>query len=250
MSLNAARMVESAEEFLASGQAAHTSCLISDIRMPGMSGIEMHERLRAQGHAPATIFTSAYPTPALQAKAASNGALVLPQKPYQATAMTHWHSLAPGRVRKSLADHRPRAEVLTRDGAGTVSAVCPASPKWMIFTTVPGAATRWVMALNPETPGHPDGWIARAHFICPLTIICITWTTPGSGKARIAKCLANRLVFGEAAGRTSFVFSTPEQRQDNARTDNANAHCVEPPVLRRRVIRSGRACLLRQRMGA
>ncbi|WP_408371624.1 MULTISPECIES: response regulator transcription factor, partial [unclassified Paraburkholderia] len=54
-----ARMYESAEEFLASGQAAHTSCLISDIRMPGMSGIEMHERLRAQGHAPATIFISA-----------------------------------------------------------------------------------------------------------------------------------------------------------------------------------------------
>jgi FixJ family two-component response regulator len=90
------RMYESAEEFLASGQAAHTACLISDIRMPGMSGIEMHERLRAQGHAPATIFTSAYPTPALQAKAASNGALVLLQKPYQATAMTHWLSIALG----------------------------------------------------------------------------------------------------------------------------------------------------------
>jgi FixJ family two-component response regulator len=89
-------MYESAEEFLASGQAAHTSCLISDIRMPGMSGIEMHERLRAQGHAPATIFISAYPTPALQAKAASNGALVLLQKPYQATALTHWLSVALG----------------------------------------------------------------------------------------------------------------------------------------------------------
>ncbi|WNC93129.1 response regulator [Paraburkholderia sp. FT54] len=90
------RMYESAEEFLASGQAAHTSCLISDIRMPGMSGIEMHERLRAQGHAPATIFISAYPTSALQAKAASNGALVVLQKPYQATAMTHWLSVALG----------------------------------------------------------------------------------------------------------------------------------------------------------
>lgn len=90
------RMYESAEAFLASGQVAQTSCLISDIRMPGMSGIEMHERLRAQGHAPVTIFISAYPTPALQAKAASNGALVLLQKPYQATAMTHWLSVALG----------------------------------------------------------------------------------------------------------------------------------------------------------
>jgi FixJ family two-component response regulator len=88
------RMYESAEEFLASGQAAHSACLISDIRMPGMSGIEMHECLRAQGHVPATIFISAYPTPGVQAKAVSNGALVLLQKPYQAAAMTHWLSVA------------------------------------------------------------------------------------------------------------------------------------------------------------
>jgi FixJ family two-component response regulator len=91
-----ARMYESAEEFLSSGQAAHTSCLISDVRMPGMSGIEMHEYLRAQGHAPETIFISAYPTPALQAKAASNGALVLLEKPYPTAVMTHWLSVALG----------------------------------------------------------------------------------------------------------------------------------------------------------
>ncbi|MFL9898928.1 response regulator [Paraburkholderia fungorum] len=91
-----ARMYESAEEFLSSGEAAHTSCLISDIRMPGMSGIEMHECLRAQGHALATIFISAYPTPALQAKAARNGALVLLQKPYPAAAITHWLLVALG----------------------------------------------------------------------------------------------------------------------------------------------------------
>jgi FixJ family two-component response regulator len=89
-------MYESAEEFLASGQAAHTSCLISDIRMPGMSGIEMHERLRAQGHAPATIFVTAYPTPSLQARAASNGALALLQKPCQPALITHWLSVALG----------------------------------------------------------------------------------------------------------------------------------------------------------
>jgi FixJ family two-component response regulator len=91
-----ARMYESAEEFLSSGQAADTACLISDIRMPGMSGIEMHERLRAEGHAPPTIFISAYPTPALQAKAANNGALVLLEKPYASADITHWLSVAVG----------------------------------------------------------------------------------------------------------------------------------------------------------
>ncbi|MDR5883802.1 response regulator [Caballeronia sp. LZ032] len=91
-----ARLFESAEAFLASGEAAATACLISDIRMSGMSGVEMHERLVAQGAAPATIFISAYPTPALQARATDNGALVLLQKPYQASAMMHWLSVALG----------------------------------------------------------------------------------------------------------------------------------------------------------
>ncbi|RZF24049.1 response regulator [Paraburkholderia sp. UYCP14C] len=91
-----ARMFESAEAFLASGEVADTTCLVSDIRMPGMSGVEMHEHLIAQGQAPTTIFISAYPTPSLQAKAASNGALVLLQKPYQASVMTHWLSVALG----------------------------------------------------------------------------------------------------------------------------------------------------------
>lgn len=91
-----ARLFESAEAFLASGEASDTSCLISDIRMSGMSGVEMHERLVAQGAAPATIFVSAYPTPALEARATLNGALVLLQKPYHASAMTHWLSVALG----------------------------------------------------------------------------------------------------------------------------------------------------------
>lgn len=89
-------MFDSAEAFLASGDAANTTCLVSDIRMPGMSGIEMHEQLMAQGSAPATIFVSAYPTPALEARVAGNGALVLLQKPYRASVMTHWLSVAIG----------------------------------------------------------------------------------------------------------------------------------------------------------
>lgn len=91
-----ARMFESAECFLASGGVADTSCLISDVRMAGISGVEMHERLVAQGQAPATIFISAYPTPLLQARAASNGALVLLQKPCQMSVMTYWLSVAVG----------------------------------------------------------------------------------------------------------------------------------------------------------
>ena len=50
------RLYESAEEFLASGGVVDTACVISDICMPDMSGIDMYEHLIAQGYVPQTIF--------------------------------------------------------------------------------------------------------------------------------------------------------------------------------------------------
>jgi FixJ family two-component response regulator len=91
------RLYESAEEFLTSGGVVDAACLISDICMPGMSGLDMYEHLIAQGYVPRTIFVSAYPTPSLRARAASTGALVLLEKPYPAAVMTHWLTIALGR---------------------------------------------------------------------------------------------------------------------------------------------------------
>jgi FixJ family two-component response regulator len=90
------RMYESAEEFLSSGEAVHTACLISDVLMPGMSGIEMYEHLRAQGHAPATIFITAFPSASLQVRAVSAGALVLLPKPYDTVTLDYWISASIG----------------------------------------------------------------------------------------------------------------------------------------------------------
>jgi FixJ family two-component response regulator len=57
------RAYASAEAFLALRDAETTSCLICDIRMSGMSGVDMHERLRKQNKAPPTIFVTAHGTP-------------------------------------------------------------------------------------------------------------------------------------------------------------------------------------------
>ncbi|MGN8273742.1 response regulator transcription factor [Pseudomonas sp. SMV71] len=48
-------------EFLQSEALAVTHCLISDIQMPGMTGIELHEQLGAMGLCIPTIFITAYP---------------------------------------------------------------------------------------------------------------------------------------------------------------------------------------------
>ena len=86
----------SAEDFLQSGKLAETSCLISDIMMPGMSGLEMHKRMRMLGYAPPTIFITAYPAADLTAQAMASGALAVLEKPVEADAIAYWLDIAMG----------------------------------------------------------------------------------------------------------------------------------------------------------
>jgi FixJ family two-component response regulator len=92
-----ARVFASAEEFLASPLISETSCLISDIRMPGLSGIEMHDRLLELGYAIPTIFTTAFPTAALEAKIQAKGAFPFLEKPVDAATVERLLNLALGR---------------------------------------------------------------------------------------------------------------------------------------------------------
>src|SRR5882672_8487106 len=65
----------SAEEFLRSGSVDETSCLITDVRMPGLGGIELQQRLIAQGHPVPTIFITAFPEESARRSALAAGAL-------------------------------------------------------------------------------------------------------------------------------------------------------------------------------
>jgi FixJ family two-component response regulator len=55
------RIYGSALEFLDANVSADTDCMVSDIQMPGMSGVEMFEQLVATGFHIPTIFITAYP---------------------------------------------------------------------------------------------------------------------------------------------------------------------------------------------
>ena len=72
----------SAEAFLASGDLARTSCLITDIQLPGMSGLDLQDHLRAEGHRLPVIFVTAYPEPKRQRRAEAAGALAFFEKPF------------------------------------------------------------------------------------------------------------------------------------------------------------------------
>ena len=72
----------SAEEFLKSEQIHATSCLITDLQMPGLSGIDLQDRLIAQGHRIPIIFITAYPEESVRARAMKAGAVGFLSKPY------------------------------------------------------------------------------------------------------------------------------------------------------------------------
>ena len=72
----------SAEDFLNSGQQHETGCLISDIRMPGMSGLELQSKLNSD-HCPIpTIFITAHGDEKMRLQAMRGGAVKFLTKPF------------------------------------------------------------------------------------------------------------------------------------------------------------------------
>jgi FixJ family two-component response regulator len=82
-----ARVFASAEEFLNSNHIEDTSCLILDMRMPGMSGLELQRRLSAAGHGIPIIFISAHSDDQTRAQALGAGAVDFLFKPFSETAL-------------------------------------------------------------------------------------------------------------------------------------------------------------------
>jgi FixJ family two-component response regulator len=77
----------SAEEFLRSPALRHTACLISDVQMPGMSGLELQIAMTAQNiHAPIILIT-AFPDPRIREKALNAGAICFLKKPFDGRAL-------------------------------------------------------------------------------------------------------------------------------------------------------------------
>lgn len=77
----AAEAFSSAEEFLQSGRLDNTSCLIIDVKLTGMSGLELQTRLVAMGCNTPIIVITAFPDERVQAQAISAGAACFLTKP-------------------------------------------------------------------------------------------------------------------------------------------------------------------------
>ena len=73
----------SAEEFLASGSVERSACLIVDLQLPGITGLELQDRLAGTDNRVPIVFVSAQGTQANREKAMSRGATGFLSKPFR-----------------------------------------------------------------------------------------------------------------------------------------------------------------------
>jgi FixJ family two-component response regulator len=77
----------SGEQFLASGCVKDTACIITDVHMPGLNGLDLQSRLLAEGHRTPVIFITAYPKHSARSRALTAGAVAFLSKPFEASAL-------------------------------------------------------------------------------------------------------------------------------------------------------------------
>ncbi len=81
------RSFESAEDFLRAGVSDNSQCIITDIQMPGLSGIALKHMLDAHNCKTPVIMITARVEPRLHSLALASGAFCLLRKPFKATAL-------------------------------------------------------------------------------------------------------------------------------------------------------------------
>lgn len=94
----------SAEDFLSAYEGRRPACLLTDVRMLGMSGLELQERMIERGHSMSVIVLTAFATIPTTVRAMRNGALTLMEKPCSDDEL--WEA-----IRRGLANDRENYEL-------------------------------------------------------------------------------------------------------------------------------------------
>lgn len=88
----------SADEFLASDSVDQTACLVLDIVMPGMSGLDLQKELKHRGHQIPIIFITAQKDEVIRKRVLDQGAVDILLKPFSDTALREALSKAVGGI--------------------------------------------------------------------------------------------------------------------------------------------------------
>ncbi|MEC5398574.1 response regulator transcription factor [Uliginosibacterium sp. H1] len=84
------RLYENAESFLNEGVARKADAAITDIQMPGMSGLDLQETLKDRQPDLPVLFMTAFPEDALRQRAMARGAVCFLSKPFNAADLLFW----------------------------------------------------------------------------------------------------------------------------------------------------------------
>jgi FixJ family two-component response regulator len=101
----AAHAFASAEDFLTSDSVNKSSCIITDIQMPGLSGVDLQRRLIDQGNNTSIIFITAFPDDAIRERVLEAGAVCLLTKPCDGQSLVRCIEIALQRSHDSHRDH-------------------------------------------------------------------------------------------------------------------------------------------------
>jgi FixJ family two-component response regulator len=89
----------SAEEFLQSAHLNDSSCVIADVQMPAMSGVDLLTHMSAQGYTAPFIFITAFPDDSVRTRALRAGAIGFLAKPFAGPALINCVETALNRLR-------------------------------------------------------------------------------------------------------------------------------------------------------
>ncbi|RAK52722.1 response regulator transcription factor [Phenylobacterium deserti] len=81
------RLFPTAEAFLAEEGAVRYDCIITDVQMPGISGLDLQDQLKRSLPALPVIVLTAFPTPAIRQRALAAGAASFLSKPFEARTL-------------------------------------------------------------------------------------------------------------------------------------------------------------------
>jgi PAS domain S-box-containing protein len=152
----------SAEHFLQSDVSAETTCLITDVQMPGLSGLELQEALQSQGkHTPVIVIT-AYPTEKDRSRVLENGAIAYLSKPFDEQTLIEYLAVAIN-LQSTLARHTAQIEQVTKSFDGIAPRqLIDALPAAIYVTDSKGYITYFndaAIALWGRRPAlHCDRW--------------------------------------------------------------------------------------------
>ena len=103
-----ARAYESAGAFLGAFDPAWSGCLVVDVRMPGMNGLELHAQLAEKGNALPVLIITGHGDVPMAVRAMKNGAFDFLEKPFKDQALLE-------RIGQAISHDQKRREAMSRD---------------------------------------------------------------------------------------------------------------------------------------